>query len=142
MVLIIIRMVTDMKAIGISIFRAESAHITILMEIFIRESGLMENPMVKVTTFTMGTKESTKAIGKMERSRDLENSLLMISTGTQESGGRIKKMVGDPTYIPMVKDTKVDGPRIKNKAGVSTDTEMAIFTMVIGRMIEDKDKEQ
>lgn len=142
MELIIIPMVTDMKAIGISISRAESALITILMEIFTKESGRTESPMVKVTTFTMGTKEFTKAIGKMVKNRDLDNSSLMISMGTQVSGGKTKKMVEDPTSTPMVKDMRVDGSKIKNRVRASIGTEMVMFTMAVGRMIEGKEKEQ
>jgi hypothetical protein len=73
MALTIIPMAIDMKAIGILIFRMEWELIIIPITIYTRESGLMENQMEKGITFIMEIRVSIKGIGRMERSRDLDN---------------------------------------------------------------------
>ena len=66
-----IRMETDMKETGTMISRMELEPIITLMGISIRENGSMGNLMEKETTYTMETKEFTRATGKMERRKDL-----------------------------------------------------------------------
>lgn len=78
----------------------------------------------------------------MERSKDLDNQLLMISMGTQASGNKTRKTAEVPTSILTVKDIKVDGPKIKKKAKAFTGIEMVMFMMVTGRMIVAKGREQ
>lgn len=78
----------------------------------------------------------------MERSKDLDNQLLMISMGTQASGNKTRKTAEVPTSTPTVKDIKVDGPKIRKKAKAFTDTEMVMFMMVAGKTTVAKGREQ
>lgn len=64
---------TDIKEIGIMIFKVELEPIIIQMEIFIKESGWMGSPTGKETIYTMETKAYTREIGKMGKSKDLGN---------------------------------------------------------------------
>lgn len=70
---IIILIMIDMKVIGMMIFKMVLEHITIPTEIFIKENGLKENLMDKAIIFIMLVKEFIKAIGKMEKNKDLDN---------------------------------------------------------------------
>ena len=70
---IIILITIDMKVIGIMIFKMVWEHITIPMEIFIKDNGLTENLMDKETIFIVQAKEYIREIGKKEKNKDLES---------------------------------------------------------------------
>ena len=70
---IIILIMIDMKVIGMMIFKMVLEHIIIPMEIFTKENGLKENLMDKAIIFIMLVNEFIKAIGKMEKNKDLDN---------------------------------------------------------------------
>lgn len=132
---------TDIKEIGITIFKAELALIIIQMEIFIRESGWMGSPMGKEITYITGTKESTKEIGKMVKNKDLDSWSSMTNMVTQENGEKTRKMVEVLIFTLMAKDIKVVGQRTKNKEKEFIGTGMEICMMGIGKMTGDRVKD-
>jgi hypothetical protein len=66
----------------------------------------------------------------------------MINMGTQGNGNKTKRTVKDSISILMVRNMKVDGLKIKKKEKGYIDIGMVMFMMEIGKMIEDKEKEQ
>lgn len=68
-----IQIETDIKVIGTTIFKMGLEHIIILMVIYTKENGLMENHMEKEIIFIMETKEYIREIGKMGKKKVSDN---------------------------------------------------------------------
>ncbi len=73
MVLTFIQMETNMKEIGTMILKMVWVLITILMVIFIRVNGKVENLMVKEITSTRVERLFIRETGKMVKKKDLDN---------------------------------------------------------------------
>lgn len=114
MELIIILIVINIKEIGLMIFNKEWAPIIIRMEIYIKDSGKMENPMDKEIISIKVAKLSIKETGKMEKNKDSVNWSYKIIMDIQVNGKIIKSKEKDHIFTQMAKNMMVNGSEIKS----------------------------
>lgn len=138
--LISIPMVTNMKVTGIMMFRKLWGPITTQMETSTKESGKMENQMVKETIFTKAEKPFTRATGKTAKKKALGNSSLKTTTAIQGNGKITKRKEKVATFIPMVKNMTANGPKTKSQAMELINTKMETSTLVDGKTIEGRER--
>jgi hypothetical protein len=134
--------VTSMKGIGTMTFSKVWVRIIIQTETFTRANGRQASQMVKAITFTKVVRPSTKAIGKMERKRDLVSWSLKTIMATQENGKTTKNKETGVTFILMDKSIMANGHATKNQDKELISTKTAIFSSADGKMTDVPVKER
>ena len=136
------RTVISIKGIGIMTFSKVWVRIIIRMVTFTRANGRQASQMVKAITFTKVVRPSTRAIGKMERKRDLVSWSLKTIMATQENGKTTKSKETDATFILMDKSIMDNGHVTKSQDKELISTKTAIFSLADGKMTDVPVKER